>query len=99
MTSGQATTLIRNLLQSLWGVHPRRFVILRRACHLPFPVADFRQVLTVFIYVLLVLDQLIRKLLLEVDAPVTGLPKRQRGGTSPQRFGRAVPDQSQSIQP
>ena len=39
----------------------------------PFPVSDFRQVLTVFLDVLLVLDELVLEPLLQVDALVAGL--------------------------
>jgi hypothetical protein len=39
----------------------------------PLPVADFRHVLTVFVDVLLVLDQLVLELLLQVNAFVAGL--------------------------
>ena len=39
----------------------------------PFPVSDFRQILPVFLDVLLVLDQLVLKLLLQVDALVADL--------------------------
>ena len=39
----------------------------------PFPITNFRQVLTVFSNVLRVLDKFVLKLLLEIDALVAGL--------------------------
>src|ERR1039458_9098085 len=61
---------------SVWFRHTRLFsprFPLRRFVPTPLPVPDLRQVLTVFINVLLMLDELVLELLLQVDALVAGL--------------------------
>ena len=45
---------------------PRRFVILRRAWHLPFPIPNFRQILAVFVNVMFVLDEFVLHLLFQI---------------------------------